>query len=165
VARTDTLFWVEGAQFPARPAFPWPPLVLWIAFAALLGLTGRRYWQGRPPARWPDVLLFGAVGLMGVVIWFLAFLSEHAVTRYNLNALWALPTHLVLAAALLAGRGGGRLTRAYLLAGGAAALVLALGWPLWPQDLHVAAFPLVGMLALRSGRRALASRERSAPSP
>ena len=156
VARTDTLFWVEGAQFPARAAFPWPALAAWLLFAALLGLTAWRWWHVRSPLQWPDVLLFGGVGLGGVVIWFLAFLSEHEVTRYNLNALWALPTHLVLAGALLRGRGGVRLTRGYLLATGAAALLLALGWPLWPQDLHTAALPFVLMLVLRSARRGLA---------
>lgn len=162
VARTDTLFWVEGAQFPARAVFPGTTVLAWGLFAALAGLTGWRYAQRRPPLRWPDVLLFGAVGVAGVVVWFLAFLSEHEVTRHNLNVVWALPTHLAVAVALAAGRSVGRFARVYLLASASAAFFLALGWPLWSQDLHAAAFPLVGMLVLRSGRRLLARRRRAA---
>lgn len=152
VTRTDTLFWVEGSRFAARPAFPWPAVLAWALFAAMLALTGGRLVQGRPPLRWPDVLFFGAVGLAGVVVWFLAFVSEHEVTRRNLNVVWALPTHLLLAGALALGWSG-RFVRGYLLASGAAALVLALGWPLWPQDFHAAALPLVLTLALRCGWR------------
>jgi len=154
VARTDTLFWVEGAQFPARPAFPWIAVGMWGLFAALLSATAWRWQQGRAPMRGVDVLLFGTVGAASVVIWFLAFLSEHVVTRYNLNTAWALPTHLALAGALLLKRGlRGRLARGYLRVSAAAAGLLALGWPLWPQDLHAAALPLVLMLTLRSARR------------
>jgi hypothetical protein len=166
VTRTDTLFWRTGAQFPARPAFPWIAGAMWGLFAALGGATAWRWRQGRPPMRGVDVLLFGAVGAAGVVIWFLTFLSEHVVTRYNLNAVWALPTHLILAGALLLGRGGERLARGYLWASGAAAGLLALGWPLWPQDLHAAALPLVLMLVLRSAHRgwtAAAPGERNVP--
>lgn len=163
VTRTDTLFWERGAQFPARTAFPWVTLGAWALFAAGAGLTGWRWVRGCLPLAWPDVLLFGAVGLGGVVVWFLAFLSEHEVTRQNLNVVWMWPTHLLFAGALLLKRGTGRLARGYLLAGGAAALVLAGGWPLWPQDLHAAAFPLVALIALRSARRGLPLLFRTAP--
>ena len=149
VTRTDTLFWEKGAQFPAQAAFPWVTVLAWALFAAGAALTGQRWARGRPPLAWPDVLLFGGVGAGGVVVWFLAFLSDHEVTRQNLNVVWMWPTHLLLAGTLLARRGG-RLTRGYLLAGGAAALLLAVGWPLWPQDLHAAAFPLVALVVLRS---------------
>jgi hypothetical protein len=166
VARTDTLFWRAGAQFPDRPAFPWAALAGGLLFTALAGATIWRRRRGRAPMRGADVLLFGAVGAGGLVVWFLTFLSEHAVTHYNLNAVWALPTHLALAGALLLNRGGGRLTRRYLHVTGAAAGLLALGWPFWPQDLHAAALPLVLMLALRSARRSEAlPSKREAPSP
>lgn len=155
-APADTLFWVEGRSFPAQAAFPWPTVLLWAFFAGLLGLTAWRFWHGHPPLRGLDAALFGAVGLASIVIWFLAFFSEHTVTRYNLNVLWILPTHLGAALALAWRRAPGRrYLRGYLLASGTVALLLALGWPLWPQDLHAAALPLVLALALRSFARAL----------
>jgi hypothetical protein len=166
VARTDTLFWQDGAQFPARAAFPWVTISAWALFAALAGLTGWRWARARAPRAWPDVLLFGAVGAGGVVVWFLAFLSEHEVTRQNLNVVWMWPTHLLFAGALLLERANGRLARGYLLAAAVAALGLALGWPLWPQDLHAAAFPFVAMIALRGARRGEAAAFfRAMPSP
>ena len=48
---------------------------------------------------WLDVFLFAALGLGGCVL-ILMMSSEHIATRWNLNILWAVPTHLVAAAAL-----------------------------------------------------------------
>lgn len=44
-----------------------------------------------------DIALFIALGLLGLLLFFLWFVTFHSQTKYNWNILWASPTHLVLA--------------------------------------------------------------------
>lgn len=46
---------------------------------------------------WWDRLLFGVVGLLGIVLLLLWLATDHHDTAWNPNLLWALPTHLLLA--------------------------------------------------------------------
>ncbi len=47
------------------------------------------YWK------WYDLFLFTTVGLLGLLILFLWFFTDHQTTHWNYNLLWALPTHLI----------------------------------------------------------------------
>lgn len=155
VARTDTLFWVDN--YDAREsAFPWPLALTWLIAAAGAAFTVRRLRQ--PPVearsrRW-DAALFGLAGVAGLIISFLWFISEHAVTDANLNLLWAWPTHLLLAIRLIRRprpTDPSSWTARYLLATAVVTGILAAGWFVWPQSLHAAIFPLALLLTLRSG--------------
>jgi len=98
-----------------------------------------------------------ALGAAGLLIGFLWFVSLHEVTKNNLNLLWALPTNLLLAA--LYSRQRGRPWKIILLAGTAAcALLFAIGWPLWPQELPLATLPLSVAVAVRMCGLALVER-------
>jgi hypothetical protein len=44
-----------------------------------------------------DVLVFAAAGIAGMILCFTTFISVMPSTKWNLNLVWALPTHLVLA--------------------------------------------------------------------
>jgi hypothetical protein len=154
VTQTDTLFWVPGYEARDR-AFAWPLWLAWGGLALGAALAGHGAWTGRPPRAWPDALGLALAGLAGGLMAFLWFGALHEVTNWNLNLAWAWPTHLV-AAVVLARAGAARRAwlRRYLLAASLAAGVVAAGWALWPQDLHPAAVPLVGLLALRCARHA-----------
>jgi hypothetical protein len=153
VARTDTTLWFEGYDATER-AFPWPRWLAWIGFVAGLGFTVRaaRHADARP-GRWLDGTLLAGTGLAGCVMFFLWFISEHAVTNYNWNLLWAWPTHLI-AAVLVWRRMDHAWLRPYLGAAAGLALLTAIGWAFWPQDLHAAVLPLTLLLAVRFGWRA-----------
>ena len=103
-------------------------------------------------------MLLGLTGLAGSIMFFLWFISEHAVTNYNWNLLWAWPTHLI-AAVLVWRRAQYAWLRPYLGAAAGCALLTALGWAFWPQDLHPAVLPLTLLLAVRLGRQAYDSTE------
>jgi len=155
VARTDTLFWVDG--YDAREsAFPWPLTLTWVLAAVGAVFTVRRLrqpLQNATPRHW-DAILFGIAGVAGLIISFLWFISEHVVTNANLNLFWAWPTHLILAAQLIRHplpQAGNRWISHYLLASGVVTGVLTTGWFLWPQSLHGAIFPIALLLTLRSG--------------
>jgi hypothetical protein len=53
-----------------------------------------RHWKKRQKGYLFDKILFGLVGLLGWVLLFLWFGTDHGVTNYNMNLLWAFPFHL-----------------------------------------------------------------------
>lgn len=157
VAETDTTLWFEDYE-ATEQTFPWPRWIAWTGLLLALGLTVRGVVRGTHPHRRLDAFFFGLVGLAGSLIVFLWFLSEHTVTNQNWNLLWAWPTHLVAAVVLWRNPKRDAL-RLYCWIGAGATLLTALGWPLWPQDLHAAVLPVVLLLALRLARQAYALRE------
>ena len=86
------------------------------------------------------MILFGT-GLLGVLIVFLWFFTDHTATKWNLNLLWANPINLVLAFVLPSRRS--KFINQYLHA---YFLVLGLflsGWFFLPQDFNAAILPLI----------------------
>jgi len=156
VARTDSIGWTpERAALRGAPNWPF------FAFTAVLGLvvwiTVLDLRSNRPGRAWLDVPLFALLGLTGLLIAFLWFVSLHAVTKGNANLLWALPTNLVLAWASV--RSGGRRWVEFLLWGTAvASLLFVLGWPLWKQEVPLATLPLAVAVVIRTTALAMARR-------
>jgi hypothetical protein len=148
VSRTDTLTWAPGAG-DREPALPWPTILGWILGGGLVLLTLRDRKAGRGARRWVDGILFGVVGIAGLILAFLTFVSLHSVTKGNLNLMWAIPTHVIPAVALLAGRDP-RWLRPYMLATFALAALFLLGLPFWPQEIPAAVIPFVIGLAVRA---------------
>ena len=149
VSRTDTLTWAPGAG-DREPALPWPMILGWILGSGMVLFTLRDRKAGRGGARrWLDGTLFGVVGIAGLILAFLTFVSLHSVTKGNLNLMWAIPTHVIPAVALLAGRDP-RWLRPYMLATFALAALFLLGLPFWPQEIPAAVIPFVIGLAVRA---------------
>lgn len=149
VAGTDTVQWIS--EYDAMdPAFDWPVALSGLFFVLVLGWT---IWQAttlRQPDGRGDAVLFAGLGLAGLVLCYLWFVSTYEVTTYNLNLGWAWPTHLV-AAALLVRRPASRGLRLYMGATAGAAVVFAIGWPVWPQNFHDAVLPFVLGVGVRAG--------------
>ena len=53
-------------------------------------------WKKRQKGYFYDKILFGIVGVLGWILLFLWFGTDHGVTNYNKNLLWAFPFHLPL---------------------------------------------------------------------
>jgi hypothetical protein len=98
-------------------------------------------------SNWFDILLFGATGLIGVLLIFLWFFTSHQAAAKNFNLLWAFPLHLV--AAIVMRRSRRWLTRYFLFTTILIAITL-LSWPILPQMLHYALIPFVVALGLRA---------------
>lgn len=158
VARTDSIGWTPE-RATLRPAPNWP-------FLAFVGVLGLVVWitvldlrSNRPRRAWLDVPLFALLGLIGLLIAFLWFVSVHPVTKRNANLLWALPTNLVLAWTLVRSDGG-RWVEGLLWGTATSAAIFVLGWPLWTQELPLATLPLALALAIRTAGLAVARRRR-----
>ena len=72
-----------------------PTLILFVVSFVLITLIiiGYRRWNQRPM----DILLFGIYGIVGSLIFFLTFFSEHPCTSLNFNLLWCNPLQLIFA--------------------------------------------------------------------
>ena len=98
-----------------------------------------------------DFFLFFVVGLVGLIVTFLWFFTDHTNTQNNLNIIWALPTHLIMAFFLLSKRRG-NFVRKYFLTTAIIAMLLVVTWAFLPQRLNPALIPLVLAVALRAFR-------------
>jgi Domain of unknown function (DUF4105) len=139
-----------GPQYKKNTASTsgWLGQPLWVMCAvALLGFLSMLH----PLAnRIFDWLFWSALGVAGVIIFFLWFLTDHQATKTNLNLLWAWPTHLLF---------GWRKTptptgRLYFIVVNIITVLLLGAWYFLPQELPLAILPIVVLIAAKSYYRA-----------
>ena len=150
VARTDTLLWIEGYD-AGSTRFPWEVVVAWLLFAGGLLLTLRR----PGVLRALDVPLFLAIGVTGLLIAYLWFVSHHDVTNANRHLFWAWPTHVLAAGILLVRPAPSRPVAIYLAAATAAIGISVLVSPFVAQPFSSVFLPVALLAAVRGGRIAL----------
>ncbi len=93
-----------------------------------------------------DAIFWPVLGVAGLVIALLWFATDHSATKWNLNILWALPTHLLY----FSRRRYTVFAERYSFGVGIIALLLLLGWIWLPQELPSAAIPLVVLVAAKT---------------
>jgi hypothetical protein len=161
VARTDSIGWTAD-RVALDPSLNWPFLTFAALLAIVAWITALDLRAGRRGQAWFDFPFFGLLGVAGLLVVFLWFVSLHPVTKRNVNLLWALPTNLVVAWAVTrSGRSG---WVGPLLWGTAiASLLFVLGWPLWTQEVPLATLPLAAAIAIRAAGLAVARRRAEMP--
>ncbi len=94
-----------------------------------------------------DFTFFLLCGLLGVLLLFMWFGTEHAMCKNNFNLLWAMPLHLIVAPFLFTQKKWVghyfRFTVFYTVA-------LFLSWFLLPQQMNAALLPVLGIIGVRS---------------
>ena len=97
-----------------------------------------------------DFFIFLIVGIIGVLITYFWFFSDHTTDLAdNLNIIWALPTHFVVAFFLLFKRHFIFIHKYFLITAIISAFLIA-SWIFLPQRLNPALIPLVLAIVLRS---------------
>lgn len=96
-----------------------------------------------------DVVLFFLAGFFGWQFLLLGGFTEHTTTQWNLNILWALPTHLFMAFLTPFVRGR-RWVRYYFLLSAVLAGIVVVGWRLLPQHFLLANVLIAAIYAIRS---------------
>ncbi len=147
---------LEGSD-PAAGKFRITPLMVFLLVLMAAAAVSYGNSQAKKAALWFDRILFGAAGLLGLLIAFLWFATDHQVTVWNLNILWAHPFHLVAVFFFASDKYSGWL-KYYFAVNLAILAVLVLSWPLLPQALPWVIFPLIVSLILRSAFLARRSR-------
>ncbi|MBS1595666.1 MAG: DUF4105 domain-containing protein [Bacteroidetes bacterium] len=96
-----------------------------------------------------DIVLLFLAGFFGWQFLLLGGFTEHTTTQWNLNILWALPTHLFMAflAPFVRGR---RWVQYYFLVSAVLASIIVIGWKLLPQHFLLANILIAAIFAIRS---------------
>ena len=93
-----------------------------------------------------DSFIFGISGLLGVIFLLLWIVSDHPIFSMNLNVLWALPTHLVVAVFLLIKK---PMCKSYWKYTSILLFIVLAGWPFSPQELPAPLYPFLMILFIR----------------
>jgi Domain of unknown function (DUF4105) len=131
-------------EIPGGP--PHPLLVFGLVALACVVISVLDY-KKKKLSLWLDVVLFGITGLVGCMLFFLWFFTDHNDAAYNLNLLWAMPTNLIALLALK--RKPVWLEKYFLVIAILQGLLLVTWWVL-PQQLNTALIPVVASLLVRS---------------
>ena len=136
---------------PDKPAVMPPGFFTPMIMCCLIFALSLLFCYVNKGARIFDFVLFFTAGVIGLVVFLLWFCTDHTNTHGNMNIIWALPTHLVMAFFLLTKKRKG-FVRKYFLATAVIAMLLIVTWAFLPQKLNVALIPLVLAIALRAFR-------------
>jgi hypothetical protein len=123
----------------------------WVAFLILLTIIitiSFFDWKRKKLSRWFDMILFGVVGLVGMLLFVLWLFTDHYDAARNFNLLWAFPLHFIASVMLLSKRTYNVLSLYFLLCEVTLAGTLVFWWGL-PQELNVYLLPVVIGLAIR----------------
>jgi len=123
------------------------PLYIFGFFALLTLLVSIRDLRRKKLMNWFDVALFAITGLIGLLLTFLWFFTDHKAAAKNFNLLWALPTHLVIIFFLFKNYNW---VRVYFQIIFILSVTLLLIWKILPQELNLSLIPIVIALTLRS---------------
>jgi hypothetical protein len=125
-----------------------PSMVFWLLTLVFAALTLYGFKKGKL-MKGLDVALFGTVGILGLVVAFLWFFTDHTATLWNWNILWAFPGHLVLVWGLVARPNATWISSYLLFAMGATVMVLLI-WMFGLQSFSPALIPILLLLLLRA---------------
>lgn len=124
------------------------PLIVFIVILLVALAISYRNYKKKKVSYWFDRILFGSVGVLGVVLVFLWLFTDHKVFVVNLNVLWANPLYLFFVLILSIPQLASWIK--WYSAINLALLVLTLlAWPLIPQALPWEVYPLAIALAVR----------------
>jgi len=125
-----------------------PTVIFWFLVVLFAALTLYGFKKGKL-MKGLDVALFGSVGILGVVVAFLWFFTDHSATAWNWNILWAFPGHLALVWGLVA-RPNATWISSYLLFVMGATVMTLLFWIFGMQSFSPALIPILLLLLLRA---------------
>ena len=94
-----------------------------------------------------DGLLFFITGLLGFLLVFMWFGTDHIMTKNNYNLLWAWPTNAIAAVYINSGK---RWVKVYYLVYAIFGILLIGSWFFLPQLMNPALLPIIGILIFRS---------------
>jgi hypothetical protein len=125
-----------------------PNLLFWSLFVLIL-LVSLYARKRQRSLRLLDFLIFLIYGLLGVFLLLLWLATDHNAAAWNLNLLWAWPSHLFVAFFLLK-KARPRWVNWYLIITIELGLTLIIGWFFIPQGLNVALVPITFIIVVRS---------------
>ncbi|MFI3239194.1 MAG: DUF4105 domain-containing protein [Bacteroidales bacterium] len=139
---------ITDAILPPTPWYLSPMMVSLLILMITIAISIRDMRRGGI-TRWYDTVLFSIFGLLGMLSFFLIFISTHSATSPNYLAVWINPFCLI-AAILIWIKPTYILLRFYHFINFALLIILIGMWWLIPQTASWAIFPLIACSAIRS---------------
>lgn len=128
---------------------PWfnPSLVFWsilIIFIAIsfLEIKKKKFFKGI------DFVIYLILGIVSLILLFMWFGTDHTPTKWNLNLIWAFPSHIWFAFVYLKNKKK-KLIKYYSLIFGITNIILCLTFPIFPQQYDQALIPFFILIAGR----------------
>jgi hypothetical protein len=136
---------------PVKSGFSWssPAVLVNLFLLVVAGLTVVEYRRKKRMIAL-DFLVFLSFGIAGLALSFLCFISVLEATGWNLNLIWALPTHIIFAFLWLSPVLRSKLEWYLKVTAGIALLFLA-SMLFLPQAFHWLVVPLCLVILLRTG--------------
>lgn len=101
-----------------------------------------------------DGLFFFLTGVLGIILIFMWFGTDHSMTKDNYNLLWAWPTHVLMAFFINSKKSW---VRKYFAFTAVALLLVLLSWFFLPQQMNNGLIPIILLLIYRSVKKVLAT--------
>jgi len=140
---------IDPDQIVKSKQFPGPVLVMWVVFLITSFFTWLEI-KNKKPNYLLNAILYTIAGLIGLLIAFLVFVSEHPTTEINYLLIWLHPIYLIYLPGLL----NAKFRKSHSF------LIMAMNIPLQffalagilflPQSLHPATYPILLALMLRT---------------
>jgi hypothetical protein len=138
---------LEGKPISDSGSFNQPLLIFILVLLVTILITYRDLIK-KSVTHWFDRLLFGSTGVLGAVLVFLWFFTDHKVFIVNLNVLWANPLNLLFIF-VLSSQKFATITKWYSSINLILIVATLLAWPVIPQSLPWTVYPLAVALAIR----------------
>ncbi len=153
--KKENLIAKKNALFTATPVKPEitfykePLFVFWSLFFFIASLT---IYQVVSKKYFPiiDVSLFLITGLIGSLIIFAWFFTDHLATVNNFNLIWANPLNLFIAFVFISKKLIKKINL-YFLIYAVLNLFMLVFWVVLPQQLHISFIPIILSMAIRAG--------------
>ncbi|MCS6824289.1 MAG: DUF4105 domain-containing protein [Cytophagaceae bacterium] len=126
-----------------------PSVYTWIFFLVIAAFTVFHFKKNKKGI-YIDALLMLLTGVLGLLIAFLWFITDHVVTPYNLNIVWAMPLNLIALFLLMFDKAKSIL-KYYFLVYACMCSLLVICWAILPQELNIHSLPLILAATLRAG--------------
>lgn len=146
VAKSVILY--EGIPRSQQGGIFSPSFVIWILFILIVLLTYLQ-WKHANPSFLPDAIGLFLIGILGMVLVFLWFFTDHTVTVRNWDLWWANPILLPIAFLLMHKSKPPLLKFFFLLYAGVCFLLIVF-WKILPEHLNIAVLPLLCIFIVRS---------------
>jgi len=132
----------------ATPSFIMSPLVILGLLSVIILFVTYKDFKKQKRSKWLDIILFSITGIIGVLLLFLWFGTDHTATWQNYNLLWACPLNILVIGQLLK-KDIKNWVKSYLKFLVIMLCLMTLHWVIGVQVFAIALIPLLIALAVR----------------
>ena len=152
VVSSQNLYPISNENAKGSFFTPFVVFSLLAIFIVLIGYAKNRFAQAFLQGF--DGLFFFLSGLLGIIIMFMWFGTEHSMTRDNFNLLWAWPTHTIMSFFVNSKKSW---VQKYFKFTALALLAVLISWFFLPQQMNNGLIPIVLLLIYRSVKKSFAT--------